>query len=65
MLEWIETFLENIENLKDGIKVFINNITITFTNFLDIFPREMKSILSISITLIVALMFYNFIWGHK
>ena len=65
MLEWIETFLENIESLKDGIKVFINNTTITFTNYLDIFPREMKSILSISITLIVALMFYNFIWGHK
>lgn len=65
MLEWIEFFIEKIENLKDGITIFLNQITNIFNNIIDIFPKEMKSYFLITTTLLIALMFYNFIWGHK
>ena len=65
MLEWIEFFIEKIENLKDGTTVFLNQITNIFNNIINIFPNEMRSYFLITTTLLIALMFYNFIWGHK
>ena len=65
MLEWIEYFTDKITNLKDGITTFLNQITNIFKNKIDIFPNEMKSYFLIATTLLIALFFYNFIWGHK
>ena len=65
MLEWIEYFTDKITNLKDGITTFLNQITNIFNNIIGIFPNEMKSYFLIATTLLIALMFYNFIWGHK
>lgn len=65
MLEWIETFINRIETLKDGVVSFINQITNIFNNILGIFPNEMKSYFLITTSILIALLFYNFIWGHK